>query len=164
MELVAQAVESELSGGGIRTTNEALMIALEILGGVLMVYLYSRLRLGTAIVASLVGIPVLALLFSFTSFSSVGRWASFVPTMVAVLLHQLHHHAVEYRRLYLQAAAMNASHEGGVPAVDSPGGGGSPPPDGRLRPWMKRGCPVALAAVIRREEPTPASSPSASAS
>lgn len=97
VELVAQSVESELSGGGIRTTNEALMVVLEVLGGVLMVYLYARLRLGTALAASLLGIPVLALVFSFVSFSSVGRWASFVPTMVAVLLHQPHHHAVELR-------------------------------------------------------------------
>lgn len=108
VELVAQAVESELSGGGIRATNEALMVFLEILGGVLMVYVYSRFRLGTALAVSLVGIPVLALAFSFTSFSSVGRWASFVPTMVAVLLHQLHHHAVEYRRLYMQSVRGGA--------------------------------------------------------
>jgi CHASE2 domain-containing sensor protein len=134
VELVAQSVESELSGGGVRTTNEALMVALEILGGVLMVYVYSRFRLGTALVASMVGIPFLALVFSFTSFSSVGRWASFIPTMVAVLLHQLHHHAVEYRRLYLQAAGMSASCEGGVPALDSPGGGKSPPADDDTAP------------------------------
>jgi len=129
VELVAQSVESELSGGGIRTTNEALMVVLEVLGGVLMVYLYARLRLGTALAASLLGIPVLALVFSFVSFSSVGRWASFIPTMVAVLLHQLHHHAVEYRRLYLQVT--EAGHPDAVAArdVNPPAEGKDPPPD-----------------------------------
>ncbi len=134
VELVAQAVESDLSGGGIRTTNEALMVALEILGGVVMVFLYSRCRLGTALALSLIGIPFLALFFSFTSFSSVGRWASFVPTMVAVLLHQLHHHAVEYRRLYLQAAEVSRSRWRGSTGRQSAGRGEGPPSRRPRRP------------------------------
>lgn len=106
VELVAQAVESDLAGRGIRATNEAIMIALEILGGVLMVWLYFRLGLGRALMLSLAGIPLAALCFSYLSFSTVGRWASFIPTMVAVLLHQLHHHATEYRRLYLESVSV----------------------------------------------------------
>lgn len=105
------------------------MVVLEVIGGVVMVFVYSRFRLGTALALSLVGIPLLALFFSFASFSSAGRWASFVPTMVAVLLHQLHHHAIEYRRLYLQAAEVSRSHEEAPPDVSPPAEGKGLPPD-----------------------------------
>jgi hypothetical protein len=95
------------------------MITLEVLGGVLMVFLYSQFRLGVALTLSLIGIPLVALASSFMSFSSAGRWASFVPTMVAVLLHQLHHHAVEYRRLYMQAAHVPSAAGSAEPPASS---------------------------------------------
>jgi hypothetical protein len=54
--------------------------------------------------------------------------------MLAVLLHQLHHHAMEYRRLYLQAVEVSAPHEKTAPAGAASAEGGSSPSDDHSAP------------------------------
>lgn len=102
VEIIAQAVESDLQDGGIRPANEILMLILEILGGVSLVFLHYRLKskVGLALILSLFAIPIAALIFSYIAFSSLALWANFIPILVAILIHELHHHAVEYKRLY----------------------------------------------------------------
>ncbi|HEV8713783.1 MAG TPA: CHASE2 domain-containing protein [Candidatus Binatia bacterium] len=112
VELMAQAIESELQGGGIRPANEFLMLLLEIGVGILLVVLYHYCRLGTALLLSFTLFPVLALICSFLAFSSLGFWANFVPILTAVLIHQLYDHAKEYRRMYHELEERQIQHEG----------------------------------------------------
>ena len=38
-------------------------------------------------------------LFSFITFSTLGRWFNFVPMIVGVLMHELYEHGREYHHL-----------------------------------------------------------------
>lgn len=108
VELMAQAIESELRGGGIRHVNEILMVLMEIVIGYLLVALNysfaSHLRL--ALVLSLVVIPFLALAASFVAFSSLSRWANFIPLLIGVLLDQFYDHAKKYRKMHEELQQM----------------------------------------------------------
>jgi CHASE2 domain-containing sensor protein len=104
VQLMAQAIETELSGGGIRPLNEAAAILLDLLSGAILVLISYRYhgRLGWALLMSLLALMVLPLVSSFFAFSTFARWFNFVPIAVGVLLHQFYEHAREYQRLRQQ--------------------------------------------------------------
>ena len=98
LQLMAQAVESELHGG-IRTANHLAAFALDVLAGLIVVLLQHRFRLLPALVISLVAIPCLSFIGSFLAFSTLAWWFSFAPVTAGVLVHELYHHAAEHQRL-----------------------------------------------------------------
>ncbi len=98
--IVAQAIESELQGLGVRQFNEWAMVGMDLFVGFTIVVLHrSGLPLTVAFRLSLLGLPVLVLVSSFVAFFSFSRWASFVPVCVGVMLHELHN-AAESKRKY----------------------------------------------------------------
>lgn len=99
VQLMAQAVATDLRHGGIGDANELAMILLEMLGGYFLVVVHHRFRLRTALIISLIGIPTMAMVASYLAFSSFGLWANAVPLFTAVLIHQLYDHAREYRKM-----------------------------------------------------------------
>jgi CHASE2 domain-containing sensor protein len=101
VQILAQAIESELHHGGIRPINHWLAILLEILSGVLLVVVHQRLhaRPGRALIVSILLIPLLVLASSLIAFSTLALWFSFVPVTVSVLIHQLWDHTREYQKL-----------------------------------------------------------------
>jgi len=107
VQLVAQAVESELHGGGIRPLEHSLMLMLELATGILLVWINFRFRLGTALLLSLFAMPFLALSASLLVFSSLAFWFNFVPTLVGVWIHELIDHGREYRQMH---EALHAAH------------------------------------------------------
>jgi CHASE2 domain-containing sensor protein len=98
VELVAQAVESELQGTGIRERNAAVMLALELMGGFLVVWVYQRFGTRLGFYVSIIAIPIAALVFSLLSFYSFSRWASFVPVLFGAWIHELYARGSEARR------------------------------------------------------------------
>ena len=88
--IVAQAIESELQGLGIRRTQEGTMFLMDVLCGLVIVLVHHQLKLPTAFRASVAGIPALVMLSSVVAFYSFSRWASFVPVCVGVLIHELY--------------------------------------------------------------------------
>lgn len=103
VELVAQAIESELTGGGIRPANELTMVVLELLGGIFLVWIHHRLGIGAALALSVLTMPLLSIAFSYLAFASAALWANFIPILASVLVHQLYDHGRAYRTLYLHA-------------------------------------------------------------
>ena len=99
VQLMAQAIETELRGGGIRPLNEVLAFILDILAGTILVWFSYRFRLSTALTLSLLAIPFFSLTSSYLAFASFGRWFNFVPVIIGVLIHELYHHAREYHHL-----------------------------------------------------------------
>jgi CHASE2 domain-containing sensor protein len=93
LEVVGQAIESELQGGGIRVADEFLMLGLEILGGFMIAFFHHHFRVRTAMLLSLVGVPLIALGSSWLAFFSFSRWGNFVPVLLAVLVHELYEDA-----------------------------------------------------------------------
>lgn len=93
VQIMAQAVESELHGQGIRTMHHAFVFALEILCGIAVVLLHrglTRHSFKLAFYSSLIGVPLLALSASLLVFYSTAMWASFVPVFAAVVIHELY--------------------------------------------------------------------------
>lgn len=107
LQLMAQAIETEL-GGGIRAFNHVLELILDLLCGVALVVIHQRFRLFWALVISLVAIPVLCLIGSLAAFSTMARWLNFAPVVLGVLIHQLYDHAREYARMHVQLAELKA--------------------------------------------------------
>jgi CHASE2 domain-containing sensor protein len=123
LQLMAQAVESEL-GGGIRLQNHLSALILDMICGLILVLIHYRLRLALAVAISLVAIPLLAICGSAIAFHTFAWWINFVPITLGVLIHQLYNHAAEYQRLqkelvaYRESAAIASGSTHGI--VDSP--------------------------------------------
>jgi CHASE2 domain-containing sensor protein len=115
MQLVAQAIESELHSGGIRPLAHWLMTLLEIASGILLVWINYRFRLGAALALSLGAMPLLTLLGSALAFSSLAYWFDFAPTLLGVWIHELIDHAREYRAMH--EALHGARAAGAVPVA-----------------------------------------------
>jgi CHASE2 domain-containing sensor protein len=90
LDLHAQAIATDLRDSGISAVNEFLMLAVEIAGGLFIVFLYRRFQRQTAFRLSLVTIPVVAMASSAVAFYSLSRWANFIPVLFAALIHQLY--------------------------------------------------------------------------
>jgi len=103
LQLMAQAVESEL-GGGIRGLNHVVEILFDLVCGVLLVVIHHRFRLLHALILSLLAIPVFCLFGSYLAFSTMARWFNFAPVILGVLIHQLYDHAKQYSRMHAQLA------------------------------------------------------------
>jgi len=96
VELNAQVVESELVGGGIRPPSETVVFLSYFLGSVLLVLINHRLGLRAGVLVSLAALPVLALVASLLSFSSLAMWFRFLPVLIGLLVHQVYSRAKEY--------------------------------------------------------------------
>jgi CHASE2 domain-containing sensor protein len=105
VQLMAQAVESEM-GGGIRGFNHFVELLFDLVCGVLLVVVHHRFRPSLALALSLIAIPVFCLCGSYLAFSTMARWFNFVPVVVGVQIHQLYDHAKDYSRMQAQLAAI----------------------------------------------------------
>ena len=110
VQLMAQTIETELSGGGIRPLNEAAAVLLDLLSGAILVLIshHYHAHLGRALLISLVALMLLPLISSFFAFATLARWFNFVPIVVGVLLHQFYEHAREYQHLRRQHFAAQS--------------------------------------------------------
>jgi CHASE2 domain-containing sensor protein len=101
VQILAQAIESDLNGLGIRTVNEVFAFVLETVLGLFLAWVLHRLddRLTLVLVISLIAMPVLSIVGSYFAFKTFALWFNFVPVVVSVLIHQLYEHAREYQRL-----------------------------------------------------------------
>lgn len=109
VEVMANVIETELRGQGVRPVNHLWMVLLDILCGLAIVALNHRFSVGKALFWSLALAVVAAPASSFLTFSSFAYWASFVPVMVGVAVHQLYDHAVEYRKLLQKEVSVPKS-------------------------------------------------------
>ena len=101
VQLMAQAIETEFSGGGVRPLNEFVAAILDLCSGALLVYIGYRFdhHLGKALLLSVGVLVIVPLVSSFLAFSTLARWFNFIPMIVGVLLHELYEHGREYQRL-----------------------------------------------------------------
>jgi CHASE2 domain-containing sensor protein len=88
VDVVAQAIASEQHGGGIRKINDWRERVVELTVAVLIVYLGYLGHKRAALLADVIGIPVLALAGSWFAFSTLGRWHNFAPYWVSMAIQQ----------------------------------------------------------------------------
>jgi CHASE2 domain-containing sensor protein len=89
VEVMANVVESELRGGGIKPPSYLTMGLLLIFDGFLLIALFQFLPLRKALLFSLPVIVILSLACSFLTYRSFSRWAFFAPMMIGVMLAEL---------------------------------------------------------------------------
>jgi CHASE2 domain-containing sensor protein len=98
VEIIAQAIDSDLHGGGIRLLPWPIAALLDLLVATGVVYLYYRLRarpydaylLGWGIVLAVVVVCIVLVRFKLA-------WLNVVPVVVGANLEQLWHHGAELR-------------------------------------------------------------------
>jgi CHASE2 domain-containing sensor protein len=97
VQIMAQAIESELTGGGIRSVNEWVALGLDVALGLLLVWIHHRLRhrVTMALGISLGVMPILCLIASYIAFSTLGLWFNFAAVMTSILIDQLYRRATE---------------------------------------------------------------------
>lgn len=95
VELTAFAIESELTGGGIRPSHHLVMLAAELAAAVVLVWMNWRWPPGSRwnVVATASAILLFAAAGSYVAFRAFGYWASFIPIGAGVWLHQLYERA-----------------------------------------------------------------------
>jgi CHASE2 domain-containing sensor protein len=98
VEVLAQIIETELEGGGSRPPSNLLMIFLTFVDAIVLLVLFRKCRLRSALLFSLVVIPFLAFVSSYVAFRSLGNWAYFVSILVIALIYQLYGRAKEHYR------------------------------------------------------------------
>jgi hypothetical protein len=107
VELIAHAVASDLSDGGVREFFVWGAVAVDLVLGFLVVSAFHFIHsVRLAFWLSLLGTSLLALVMSGLAFHSAMYWINFVPLLVGMLLHQLLDHAERYRHVEREYAAL----------------------------------------------------------
>ena len=99
VDVITQAIETEIHGNGIKPVNEALAFALDVILGFALVAFGDFLRTPRALLLGFAALAAIVLLASYATFETFGRWFNFVPMIAGVVLHELYHHGCEYERL-----------------------------------------------------------------
>ena len=89
VEVMANVIESEFRGGGIKPPNYLTMGLLLLFDGFLLITLFQVLSLRKALLLSLPIIVIVSLACSFMTYGSFSRWAFFAPVMIGVMLAEL---------------------------------------------------------------------------
>lgn len=89
IEVMANVVESELRGGGIKPPNSLTLGLLLLFDGFLLIALFQVLPFRKALLLSLPIIVLLSLACSFLTYHSFSRWAFFAPVMIGVMIAEL---------------------------------------------------------------------------
>jgi CHASE2 domain-containing sensor protein len=89
LAITAQAVETELTGGGIHPVNLAYAWAIDVLAGICLVALDWRIRSRFSGLIKLTFLAVVALGGSFLAFRAFAHWFNFTAVLFCVWLHTL---------------------------------------------------------------------------
>jgi CHASE2 domain-containing sensor protein len=93
-EILAEAIETELHGGGVRPPSEPLLFLLNAVVGVALILVYEEWGFRVGAVANVIAIPIVPPILSLTCFSSTRYWIIFVLMPIALLIE----HAYFYGR------------------------------------------------------------------
>ena len=107
VELLAEIVETELQGGGVKPLSTVTTIFLGAIAGFIFWVLLNFLSSRNALLLSLPVIIILSFLCSLLAFRSVSQFAYFLPILLAVLGQQLYERFEESRKK--QALANSAA-------------------------------------------------------
>lgn len=89
VEVMANVVESEASGGGIIPPSPLAVVLLLLFEGFLLIALFQVCTTKDALLLTLPVIITLSLACSWLSYSSFSRWAFFAPVMIGVVVAEI---------------------------------------------------------------------------
>jgi CHASE2 domain-containing sensor protein len=106
VELLGEAVETELNGGGVPPPSELLLFCVNILVGVVIILIYQELGFGLGAMINLVAIFLVPPVLSITFFSTARYWGIFMPMPIAFLIQ----HSYAYGRSHQHEAFLKLYH------------------------------------------------------
>ena len=89
VEVLANIVETEMSGGGIRPPNKYLLVVLSAIIAIILLVLFNVLRLLHALLITTIAMPILSLGCSYLLSGSFFHWVYFTLIILFVLAHLL---------------------------------------------------------------------------
>src|SRR5205823_3332390 len=107
VQILAQATEAEIGDTGIPSTGSWLGV-LEVLGGLALIFVYQHFRLRTALIVSLILLPLLSIAGSFILYHRFAAWLALMPALVIVLISELYTKAAVYEKLCSKLTAISA--------------------------------------------------------
>jgi len=114
VELVAQAVASELQGGGIRPINWVIATAMDMINGLILIYLNWRFPGSLAGALNIAAIIIMSIVGSIVAFGAVAYWFNFSAVLIGLWIDILWHQAHERR--HLRAELEQLRREKGLPS------------------------------------------------
>lgn len=98
VEVLANAVETELHGGGLPPPSPILVTALSGLIGLFLLMLFQHFTPLKGFLLSFLLIPLTGMLASLAVFRTLAFWAYFAPIPLAVLVQEIYAQAKDYRK------------------------------------------------------------------
>jgi len=99
VELLCDAIETELQQRPVTSLNELFMVLLELAGGYLLTIWHFISRNWSAFALRVLAVPLLALASSFLAFASFAYWVNFGTVLTGVLAHEVYDHFKHHRAL-----------------------------------------------------------------
>jgi CHASE2 domain-containing sensor protein len=90
--VLANAIDTELEGGGVKASPRWVLFGLEFLASALIVLLFHQYAMSPGMAIAW-GVPLtvaLSLIFSYFSFHTFSRFVNFAPTLLAVLIFEVY--------------------------------------------------------------------------
>jgi CHASE2 domain-containing sensor protein len=92
LEVMANVVETELSGGGERPPSTGTVFLLELFEAFVLILLFHILRFRSALILSVALIPLIAIFCSLLAYRNGGHFIQFVFILLGLLLFELYEH------------------------------------------------------------------------
>jgi CHASE2 domain-containing sensor protein len=94
-EVMANVVETELNGGGYKPPSKLLLFSLELFEGFFLILIFHICRLLTALVTTVLLVPLLAIICSLIAFGDWIHVWHFLPILLGLIFFEVYEH---YRR------------------------------------------------------------------
>jgi CHASE2 domain-containing sensor protein len=111
-EILAEATETELHGGGVRPPSGPLLFLLNAVLGVALILVYEEWGFSVGAVANAIAIPVVPPLLSLACFSSTRYWIVFMLMPIALLIEQAYLHGRKRQKEALLRLYRLVRHKG----------------------------------------------------
>jgi CHASE2 domain-containing sensor protein len=92
LEVLANVIETELSGGGYKAPSRGILFLLELFEAFVLILFFHILRLRSALAWSLALIPMMAVVCSKLAYGDIHRFPQFAFVLLGLLVFELYEH------------------------------------------------------------------------
>lgn len=92
LQVMANAVETELAGGGEKPPSSTILLLLELFEAFVLILLFHALRFRLALLWSILLIPLMAIFCSFLAYRNGSHFLQFVFVLLGLLIFEVYEH------------------------------------------------------------------------
>ena len=119
-EIVAQSVAAELDGTYISAASRWMTGLMMVLGGLVTMGVYHKLKFRMAFLVSLGLVPLLSIASNWILFHRFAAWGAMVPLVIAVIVAELYSEAAFYLGFYQKVTKLRSNEPAPVAALPVP--------------------------------------------